>query len=561
MRIRVGNNDLDVGDISINLKFTNPLFSDKIFSDGYSLGFDLDITPNNASILFNADRLDDRIIGTEHNVTVYAEGVLMFNAVMTVKSINRNKINCFLNSVGLATAKKLERINLRDLNLEKHDVCEDSDTPEDRWDKWANRLQAQWQLVINKRPFDQITHYFPPIHAPLAYDGENNWWCNMINHYWHAESLQFLKHKVKSDVYSEKPGWGTTLSPCPNFVYVFKKALEKVGITLDENYLMALDEIQNMFIFSNEVMDDIYQYAGNYQNTFGFSYHLADFLPDMKAIALPLALKQLFGAVIYEQDNRMRVVSSNDLIKQSSEDWTKYVNSTFQKKLDQTNNHKVEWTLNDDSYTTIYEDQFEAYEINVEALETVTSQIKVARPLATRPNPNGTIWGAELADNIYRVTLEDEPNEDFYENPPSLGHNAPVRSIESDQSPDDIIEQLLLGVYRGHDIEVPDYPSFVNQSEVDGSNYGEFALLLNGDDGLGENWLKELINYINGGSPIEVALSLPIHKVAELARFHKIKKAFYFDKGRVEGIIKEFSFSISNKGISPVKAQFIINNQ
>jgi hypothetical protein len=455
----------------------------------------------------------------------------------------------------------MEQINLRELDLEAYNVCQDADSPSTKWEKWGNRIQAATQFVENKRPFDQITHYFPPIHAPEAYEGENHWWCQMINFYWHDEVLRLLKHKVESSVYNEKPGWAVTLSPCPNFVYVFKKALEKVGLSLDENHLMAVAEIQNMFIFSNEVLDKIENYSGDYQNTFGLGYALADFLPDMKAISLPQALKQLFGGIAYEQDNRLKIISANEIINQAPEDWSKYLVSEYSKATEELKNYVVEWQLEDDAYTVLFSEQFEPFKIEAGATETVTIPISVARPLATRSNPRGTVWGAALLDNVYRVADVSGSDSHDYENPPSLGHNAAVRSTESEQSPENVIQQLLLGVYRGYDFVVPPYSSYINQSVVGGVRYGENSLLLNDADGLGENWLKDLLNFVNGGSPMEVALELPVHKVSELARFSKVKKSFTYEKGRVEGILKEFSFTASNKGISPVKATFIINNK
>lgn len=576
IRIKINDKDLDTGGIRMSFKFTNPLFSDKIFSDGYSFPFSLKETPNNISILSNSNRLDNKRIKRNFFIKIYFENNFLFSGILNIKSITNGNINCYFNSRGLDIAKNLSEINLRNLDLYRKTVCVESDAPLTKQDKWQTRIVAQSQLVAYKRPEDVITHYFPPIHCPFAYDtditrdsGEtatgfvkNHWWSQFINfHYWNG-SKYLTGNRVLNSVYTSRPGWQTTISPCPNFVYVLDNALSRFGYILDKTSLLALEEVANLFIFSNNVLDKIEATASYTYNVYGYAYDLADFLPNISAIELPKALKQFFKAVFYEQDGRIKVIAGKDLINQNALDLSDYTEYAYNKEFSELYNYEFEFSeTTGDRYFKLFSDQFEKVKID-NGQDATVPIIKptASRPLATRFNPRGRIWGTwttPAQDETSIGSLAGSLLAEF-ENPTSLGHDAQVKSDESDESPTDIIETLLLGVWRGENFTSPTYPSAVNQSVDDlGNRYGDLSILFGGDDGLVEVFQKPFYDFINGASLFTKQLYLPAHKLAKFIQFEQIKYSFKHPNGNLTGIIRDFEFELSNEGISPIKATFL----
>ena len=60
------------------------------------------------------------------------------------------------------------------------------------------------------------------------------------------------------------------------------------------------DIIKNLFIYSNEAMNQVELDGGYYYNIYGASYDLAKFLPDLDTYELLIGLKQMFNTVFFE---------------------------------------------------------------------------------------------------------------------------------------------------------------------------------------------------------------------------------------------------------------------
>lgn len=577
IRISLNDIDLDLGKVSIPFKFENPLFTGKIFNEGYSFTFTIPETEKNRSALSNSQRFDARIVGRKYDIKFYFKGLFMFAGAITVKDIVNANIQCYFNSVGLNLNKSLSNIKLRDLDLHTRVVCLDADTPSEKQTKWEAHMIGHLQGVTFPGPGDpEISHYFPPIHSPSAYDDDfevdptvtvtgftkNHWWSQFINLYWLTYSRYSVQNRVLNSVYALRPGWQTTISPCPRFIPVMRAALTKLGFILDENDLLSETEIQNLFIYSNEVMDKIETTGSHTYNVYGLDYDLKDFLPDLSALSLFIGLKEVYNAIFYEEDGRIKTITGKDLLSDSPEDWTKYADEAFANQFNEFSNYVYSWkTDKDDQYTVLFSDQFiEEKIISPDA----TGEIKITpgdvRPLASRVAPRGSIWGTFVGVGTDETSIDviTGPLIEAFENKTSLGYNAAIRSQLSEIRPDDIQETLLLGVWRGVDFAGTFYPYAVNQATDSlGVIYGEKSILWADEDGLVNNFHEDFLNYVNGSRSFDNILYLPPHKVAELAKFRHVKKSFETPNGKVTGILKEFEVTFTNEGMSPVKATYL----
>lgn len=575
IRIVHNDKDLDVGDLKMSFKFTNPLFSDKIFSDGYSFPFTLPYTAKNISVLSSANRLDNIVIKKEFKVKIYFFNNFLFSGTVTIKNIGETSFNCHYNSNGLDLAKKLKNLSIRDLDLFEKIVYSETDSPPTKQTKWGAALDAQTQVIAYIRPNEVITHYFPTIHARYAYDKDsspvgadtstgfikNHWWSQFINFYNYDESRYMLGNRVLTSVYNTRPGWQTTVAPCPNFVYVLNQALTKFGYVMDKSQLLDLPEVKHLFIFANKVMDKVESFGTYMYNVYGASFKLEDFLPRVDALELPLALKQLFLAVFYEQEGRIKVIAGKDLLNQKSVDWSAYSDAVCPKEVTDYQNYEFEFVeKTGDAYFKLYPEQMDKVVID----NSQDSKVVVnpnARPMVTLSGPRGNVWGTWVSGTHEETSIgaTNGPLLFTFENKAGLGHNAQVKSDLSEESPTDVIDSLLLGVWRGEDFYPDYYPSSttVAYDDYDGVTFGERSILFPNDDGLVVNFHEDFVKFVNGASVFTKNLTLPPHKLAELIRFEQIKYSFKHPNGNVTGIVRDFEFELSNQGISPIRTNFI----
>lgn len=565
IRVVVNDIDLELGNLQMDFEFINPLFSAEIFDVGYSFDFKIPDTEHNRSTLKNSERLDARNINRELKAKIYFKGIFMFSGVITIKDTVNGDLDCYFNNDGLDLQKLMQDFILKDLEFAETTIWDPGDTPAVKQGKWGSHMIVELDKIINSIP-GEITHLFPPIHAPFAYDNlddadkQNEWWSNFVNWWWFEEGTYKVDMKVLNAIYANQPGWTTSVSPCPRFVYILKTVLDKFGFGLDETGLLADEEFQNLLIYTNEVLDEIETDGTDTYNVYAEKYALNDFLPDTPSLLLCKALKIMAGAVFYVQDNRVTIRSAKDLLSDEPEDWTKYAEELASIQINDYQNYRFGWTnFLDDDYFTLFPDQFDDVIIqNAQADETRDIIPGEFRPLASRSNARANAYG-NLVGGVLYVTTTTGPEVNFPAERLACGFNTYVKSAVSDKSPDKRIKKLLLGVFRDVNFYPGnEFPMCFNLEEDDfGNPVGDRSIIWPGEKGLISEYLQDFLDYVNGGRPFTTNLFLPPHMVAELTKWRKIRKSFETEKGKITGIIKKFSFTLTMDGMSPVSTTFI----
>ncbi len=566
--IRIQHNDqnLDLGKISMTFSFSNPMFSDNAFNEGYSFPFKLPITARNIAVLNNSDRLDNRVLGKKFQVKIYIQNTFAFSGVLIIKTYSNGQFNCHFNSSGLNLKKDMRDKNLRKLTLLNKTVWVDTDTMLQRQDKWENHVAGYSNIFETLRPDEEMTHYFPPIHNQSAYDEErgddiqNSWWSNYTNFYLLDQDRYLFKHRVAGPVYSSKPGWLTSITPCPAYLYVLRMALEELGITLEKSGVLTNDIIKNLFIYSNEAMNQVELDGGYYYNIYGASYDLAKFLPDLDTYELLIGLKQMFNTVFFENNGKIKTITIAEILSQVPEDLTRFTDSAFVAEYFEKVNYSFNWLTDDDKAPDIYTEQFAAYETDPDTAKTEPHTPDKIRPLATIASPRVNVAGTWMdAMDYVSVNSTDPVTLVNGANKTGLTYKAPVRTTISETSPKDILKTLLVGVYRGGTFYPEGFPSAVNQSVDDlGVKFGDQSILWANDDGLVKNHFTNYIEFLNDATRVDVKLYLPPHKIAELATFEQPVKKIETPKGNINGILSGFRFTVTADAISPIDAEFVV---
>ena len=533
----VNSNYLELGKISISLTFKNPLFSKELFPKVYSYSFNILNTPFNNSVLNQQSQINLIDDVEKYDCKIEFNGYRFLEGYLVVKETHNNKIIVHFESTGLDFEKYIKETKLPQLNLATFNVYDPLEPVNtNKQTAWHNHIQ----IGGNGVSILHSTHHFAPIKTGNIYGDENNAFVGSVNHYdWFGTTSNGLMYANWSSPVSLGERFRYTFSPCNLALYVIKEVIKQKGFTLIENDFINSEVIQNLIIYSANTIDDVQEQNGNYRNVYAPSYSLQDYLPNTEIDNLFKVFTDVFKTVLTITDNKIEFKPINDIFNTDTEDITRYIEPHFQRKKVTDLNYKFEYSILKDEKHFSESTDFETVLIDKSSTKTETIEFEYCRPLATLKSD------FDVPGNIYN-------------NLAKLGLDLVIG--KSNYLPDsEPIDKILLGVYRGY---IDQYPVYSNITKMDTPTLGndlvigKESLSLNGSDGIVENHWMNFINLNSNSVDLKKTLNLSIHQLKKISDFNTPLKSFYHERGNVQGVLTEMQVTLSNKGISPVKAIF-----
>lgn len=161
----------------------------------------------------------------------------------------------------------------------------------------------------------ELSHYFFPIYAPNAYDGENPGWNGWINYYtgnmWPSNLTGTVEFQTRY-AYAPQVSYKWVLKCIENFTgFKFK------GDIIEDECFCKLT------IKNNKLLDKFREETdGSFYNIFEPNYNLKDAIPDL-TIEDFLKTLQVFGEFKFDKfDNCITIVNKSEIVKRkATKDW------------------------------------------------------------------------------------------------------------------------------------------------------------------------------------------------------------------------------------------------
>ena len=571
LQIKVKDSFVDVGEASITLKYTNPMFRENPLNNAFSYSFTLPATPTNRAIFNNIERLDNDSDTDNFEAEVFFSGISFLQGNLSVKNPNDSSFNCFLNNRDLNISKILSNFNIRDLQLETHRLYELHPDPfatlADRVNFYINSFKQIQNDRFNNDDIDD-NHAFPPVLSDLfAYNsGEQppNLRFNYVMKYINAfvQGSYQTNHGYDTSTL-EEVFWSTTYIPFIKYNYVLKELFKILDLTVVSDFIESVD-MKQLCIFNISTLD--------YNPTLDFNlmkqdYELQDYLPAVSGLTVVNALKTIFNQLMFIDNNIVEIIPVKTILNTPEEDISKYSPPEYSNS-----------TLNANGVTFSYakDDQDLLYNNPTFTPKTVVvgdGKTKNEAPdrylFASRQNASITwpFWASlpalptNLTDNpgelstygIYRGPLKS----DEYPSKVILPNGTPLSDIEG---PDVDYDRLMLTFYRGKQLNNLGNPyplATPFSTEQSAGSVGELSLEWDGEDGLYNTFWKDYLESVNKAKETTKLLDLPPHKFKDFATFKEPNKLINSPAGQMRGILKEISITLKGNTASKSTCVFV----
>lgn len=332
LRITVDGKDVDTSeDISIDMKITNPLFSESGFDELYSYRFTVPKTPRNKGIFNrgNGKKHQIRVLYSNH---VIAEGKGIIKEGYDIISID------FKNE-SLDMRQSLDELPLSQIEFETIQIYEPADHPNTKISKWKDHMTATTITASE----NEGSHKFPWIQANYQLNQDDELW---LRNQMHSDNNFFingyLEGEYQFNIGENASGegealWLQTVSPCPRIEHIFDKIIEHMGIIITENELLEVPEFRQMFHFSTLVMDELQVHAtlgiDLKYNVHGKEINLNTFIPDLMAGNIFQVLNTLFGIVVFVKGSKFKIQLKKTLFNKKPVDFSKYCDNKYEVDL------------------------------------------------------------------------------------------------------------------------------------------------------------------------------------------------------------------------------------
>lgn len=158
LEILIENQKLDVGGVSLNFTFNNPLFDEKNTDRSYTYSFTLLATPNNKRLLKHAERLDTSVVSDEFDCNIIVNGSLFLKGVLLIKKRTNESYKCYWTNESTQAIKKLADTKINELAYEPFHLA----TPEINWifryyQRYTNAVSGlgkrKFSITINQKDY------------------------------------------------------------------------------------------------------------------------------------------------------------------------------------------------------------------------------------------------------------------------------------------------------------------------------------------------------------------------------------------------------------------------
>lgn len=312
--IIIDDKKLDLNGVSIQFKFTNPMFSEGGFKEGFSYSFAVTKTPWNLHLLSTK---------TISNCRIDIDGINIEKGKLVKVDTNDETVKVQFISYSLWFKQQMQKVKLTDLDLDVVDLGIEALTPTQKIDAWANH----YLQVMDTEPATEGKYKFPMIktegYNDYKYGDEevvdsNIWWVfnNRVANISYNPGL--LKNTSMPFTPTGPKMWANTLAPCPKIHYLLEKALAYFKLTMVQNDLDGISEYRQLWCFNNYVLDKVEVVAGILYNTWADRFDLKNHVPDTTVYQLFLLLNELFDGVFTFNGSRLTIRSSKNILNEVS---------------------------------------------------------------------------------------------------------------------------------------------------------------------------------------------------------------------------------------------------
>jgi hypothetical protein len=573
--IKIDNRIIDIDpDLAITFNWMNPLFSEDGINEGYSYSFTLPLTARNNMVI------DKNKISQE--VLVYFKGILLEKGrTLKVKS-NQDSIEVNLILGGTNFKKDLEKINMNNLDYERIEICDSEDSPTEKINKWISHMETSIFSPEGKK------YFFPYILTGKYFEdseeeSENTMFAStggLINPFIMGQVRR--NFAVPSDYESEKE-WALTVAPCPTIKYLLTYVLKYFEYKLKKNDLDSIPEYSDLFVFNNYVKDKFETEGLDTYNTHGEYIDIVDHVPNCSVWNLFKLLNELYDTYFVVYDKSINIYTSKQQLSKPYEDFSKYVLDGFNDEESSVENIKTSYPIAEEEYLAFKNplaterpfspQYFPEENFNFNDL-TLTHEALKCRYEISRIG---------FADDFYTyISTPVESKLGFYEYQAVFFQNTPPKS---DEYTNDVekFDMFKVGYFRGvrQTVEWPQgdpEPSapfdhafaysfkelmfFGQNNGIDlGIDYsfGNAAIYINGEDNSFDYYKTQKLKLITGNSKTRVKiLKLSLAQLLQLKRWERTKHYISQKNQSFKGIVKELTFTVTNKGISPASVSYYV---
>jgi hypothetical protein len=573
--IKIDNRIIDIDpDLAITFNWINPLFSEDGINEGYSYSFTLPLTARNK-----------RLIDTKKqdlSVQIYFKGILLETGRTVKVKDNTSNIEVNILTEGSGFRRDVEGTLLPDLTLDIVPVCSDADSPTEKLDKWKAHME---QILAEAEP----KYQFPQMLVNSYFDELGTDEANSMFESMGGRVNAFVMGEVRSNYlvpasFGSGKEWATTVAPCPMVDYLLKFIIKYFGFKLKHSDLEQIQEYKQLLIFNNYVKDRHEIDGADSFNTHGTEINLTEHVPKCDSWKVFKLVNELYDCYFVVNNKRIHIYSAKQQLQGSYTDFSKYV---------------LDGVTNEDSSigTVKY-----IYPIDEQEVLRFRDPLNAVRPFAPQFFPEETSIfeektlshealkstyginsiGFDLDFDTHESAPLPEDRTGTFEYQAIYFQNQPPKSDEYDNDAE-IFELLKAGYFRGllETVEwIPGEPEpsspiphpfaysfkelmyFAQNTGVDiGIDYswGAASIYLNGEDNMFDFYKLQKLKLISGDSITRTKiLKLSLAQLLQLKRWERTKHYISQKNQSFKGIVKELTFTVTNKGISPASVSYYV---
>lgn len=544
-------------DIAIQLKVTNPAFSETGLPEAYSYSWNLSNTPNNTSIL-------RKYKGKNVSVTLSFSGMLILKGIGFVKrsssgvSIQIREVEYdlkqYINDQSLTTISDLPTIQ----------VYNQGDNINTALTKWVNFVADTMNGLTN---YSEML-CFPQISMKAEEEG-----INKIANLFYNGAYRFGDNlNMDPNIWGDTP-WRTSVSPCLRLKFAIKTLLDHLQLNYDFGPLNDIKEFDQLFVFSGIYLDRSVDgpITGRVTNIFQPSFNGNELLPDVPMINLLGTLHDLFGAFFLFDGKKINVRLIRDTLKIKPQDMSRYCDPNFTKD-EEGSIVKISFPI--DVYERYY---LFGYGDKISYYYSRGSIQMQNRSIGSSLNSTEYNYSCVLANSNYGIfdilygEVENVIN--TYITQCSVNYEYSSKQLQEETTQ---IDQIFVGTYRGiHPLWgqfTEDYGAYMNshifcswiepfwqydpvRQFIDFKPHeyslGKYTIYPLESESTYNEFLRPLINHIAYGSIIEKILYLPAHKISEIMQWNNPNHIIKQRNMSFKGTVKQISFTLYKNKISP----------
>lgn len=566
LRITINGIDVDLSeDISIQMKLSNPAFTESGFDEAYSYGFILPKTSRNKSVL----------VKKELPISISFNNYLLAKGLCSIK-IGFKSFSIDFRNEGLDLRKKLEEINLKDIDAETIQIWDDTDTATQRIDKWHDHMM---NTTVVEAP-EVGSHKFPHIQAFFNLSEDSEIWNRNITHgnnslfinsYYNGLFEKNIGYDVAGYPNTE---WKTTVSPCVRIQYIFDLMLQKLNLKVKSNALETVPEFMQMIHFSTLVLDYWYTqidfgYPTRY-NVHAASFNLIDFIPDLKGIDLMNMLNELFGCITTSKDGMLKIQLKKDSFTKPFVDYSKFYTAEY--TIDQTDKK---------AFKFIYPIEYSEKNILGDPKWSYTSDTTLGGFVWQLFNKHAT-FNVGKSESIEEKQLSYIPMMSIFDYNYITdrrrtrfvyphGFISSHYDVETFTGTDTFLIGLIRGIYPLYEVSAyQDRLVFENSNEFDeieakvGHEYkfGTCSIFANDSNSHLSVYQKEYLDYSRIADEITKTLHLPLHKILDIISWDEPNHIIKQRNLSFKGCVKEVNFTLYKNRVSPCSIKYaVVSNE